>query len=193
MYFWNKLFHPRIVFKCRDPFFAVFFFSYNVIIVFEQCLLCWMPVKLFLSNWTMKKCFCNCLLQVFLQWFMPSDPDQCIKGRRGFRIPGAGFQYLSLELGFWIPIVSEIPDSLSCIPNSKVQDSGFHEQNLFGFLFQQRGDFETIADPILPFITITLRCKPNQSNFSDATTCDALRCRGRSAFIQPFRMPVKRR
>ena len=39
--------------------------------------------------------------------------------------------------------------------------------------------------------TITLRCKPNQSNFSDAATCDALRCKGRSAFIHPFRMPVK--
>ena len=25
MYFWNKLFHPRMVFKCRDPFFALFF------------------------------------------------------------------------------------------------------------------------------------------------------------------------
>ena len=57
---------------------------------------------------------------------------------------------MSLELGFWIPIVSEIPDSLSCIPDSKVQGSGFHAQNLSGFLFQQRDDFETIADPILP-------------------------------------------
>ena len=30
---------------------------------------------------------------------------------------------LSLELGFLIPIVSGIPDSLSCIPDSKAQDS----------------------------------------------------------------------
>ena len=123
--------------------FLLSFFSYNIVIVFEQCLLCWMPVKLFLSNWTMKKCF-------VLQWFTPSDLNQCIKGHRGFRITGAGFQYLSLEPGFWIPIVSEIPDSLSCIPDSKAQGSRFHEQNLSGFLFQQRGDFETIADPILP-------------------------------------------
>ena len=49
MYFWNKLFHPRMVFKCRDPF-LLSFFSYNIVIVFERCLLCWMPVKLFLSN-----------------------------------------------------------------------------------------------------------------------------------------------
>ena len=46
--------------------------------------------------------------------------------RRGFRIPVTGFQYLSVELGSWIPIVSGIPDSLSSIPHSKTQDSGFH-------------------------------------------------------------------
>ena len=48
--------------------------------------------------------------------------------RCGFRIPGTGFQSLSVELGFWIPIVSGIPESLSCIPDSKTHDSGFHEQ-----------------------------------------------------------------
>ena len=40
-----------------------------------------------------------------------------------FRIPGAGFQSLSVERGFWTPIVSGIPVSLSCIPDSKAQDS----------------------------------------------------------------------
>ena len=35
---------------------------------------------------------------------------------------------LSLELGFWIPIASTIPDSLNCIPDSKAQDSGFYMQ-----------------------------------------------------------------
>ena len=34
-----------------------------------------------------------------------------------------------MKLGFWIPIVSRIPDPLSCILDSKAQDSGFHEQN----------------------------------------------------------------
>lgn len=33
---------------------------------------------------------------------------------------------LSLELGFWILIAGEITDSLSSIPDSKAQDSGFH-------------------------------------------------------------------
>ena len=39
-----------------------------------------------------------------------------------FRIQETGFQYLSLKLGFWIPIVSEISDST-------IKDSGFHKQN----------------------------------------------------------------
>ena len=53
--------------------------------------------------------------------------------RCGFQIPGTGVQSLSVELGFWIPIVSGIPDSVSCIPDSKTRDSGFHKQNFPGF------------------------------------------------------------
>ena len=33
----------------------------------------------------------------------------------------------------WIPILSRIPDSLSCIPDSKVQDPGIHTQKFPGF------------------------------------------------------------
>ena len=40
---------------------------------------------------------------------------------------------------FWIPIVIGIPDSLSCIPDSKPQDSGFHKQNFLGFRIPQQG------------------------------------------------------
>ena len=43
----------------------------------------------------------------------------------GFHAVYSGFQSWSVELGFWIPIVSGIPDSLGCIPDSKAQDSGF--------------------------------------------------------------------
>ena len=53
--------------------------------------------------------------------------------RCGLRIPGTGFQSLSVELGFWIPIIGAIPDSLSCIPDSKTQDSGFQKQKFAGF------------------------------------------------------------
>ena len=34
-----------------------------------------------------------------------------------------------VEDGFWIPIVSGIPDSLSCIPDYKCWDFGFDNQN----------------------------------------------------------------
>ena len=55
-----------------------------------------------------------------------------------FRIPGIGFPVsLLVELGFWILFVSRIPDSLSCIPDSKTQGFRFHEQNVSGFRIQQ--------------------------------------------------------
>ena len=38
-----------------------------------------------------------------------------------FQAPNPGS--LSMELGFPIPIVSGIPDSLSCIPDSRAPDS----------------------------------------------------------------------
>ena len=38
--------------------------------------------------------------------------------RRGFRIPGTRFLTFPVELGFRIPMVSRIPDSLSCVPDS---------------------------------------------------------------------------
>ena len=49
----------------------------------------------------------------------------------------SGFQLLdsksfSEELGFRIPIVSGIPDSYSCIPDSKAKDSEFYMQKFPG-------------------------------------------------------------
>ena len=38
----------------------------------------------------------------------------------------SGFQFLSEELGFWIPIVSGIPES-------KAEEFGFHKQNFSRF------------------------------------------------------------
>ena len=51
----------------------------------------------------------------------------------GFHAVDSGFHLLdsrsfSVELGFRIRIVSGIPDSYTCIPDSKAQDSGFHKQ-----------------------------------------------------------------
>ena len=54
-------------------------------------------------------------------------PDSTSKFPR-FRIPGIGFQYLSVDLWFWIATFIGIPDSLSCIMDSKAQDSGLYEQ-----------------------------------------------------------------
>ena len=56
----------------------------------------------------------------------------------GFHAMDSGFQacnsiLLLVELGFRIPIFSEIKDSLSCIPDSKAHGSGFHKQNFPGF------------------------------------------------------------
>ena len=55
----------------------------------------------------------------------------------GFHAVDSGFQTLAVDLTFWIPIVSGIPDSLSCIPDSTSKifpgkTFGFHEQNISG-------------------------------------------------------------
>ena len=60
----------------------------------------------------------------------------------GFHTVDSGFQVVvipvrSVELGFQMPIVSGIPDSFSCVPDSKAQDSGFHKQNFPGFRIPQ--------------------------------------------------------
>ena len=41
----------------------------------------------------------------------------------------SGFPSLSVAPVSWIPFLSGIPDSLSCIPYSKAHDSGFHRKN----------------------------------------------------------------
>ena len=60
-------------------------------------------------------------------------PCKGIQGGLGFRIPGTGCQ--SVELGFWVPIVGGIPDSLRVIVYSKSP----------GFRIPQ-AEFSTIPD-----------------------------------------------
>ena len=88
-----------------------------------EAILCFYFLRLFMS----KKIEAG-----FVHLFAPCNG---IHGRLGFwvqqrvfRIPGAGFQSLSVERGFWTPIVDGIPVSLSCIPDSKAQDSEFYRQ-----------------------------------------------------------------
>ena len=45
----------------------------------------------------------------------------------------SGFQSLSVELGYWILMVSGILDFLNCIPDSKAQDFRFHKQTFPAF------------------------------------------------------------
>ena len=68
-----------------------------------------------------------------LQYFAPC---KVIQDSLGFLIPGTAWiaDSLSVGLGLWIPIVSEIPESLSWVPSSKAQDSGFYKQKISGSL-----------------------------------------------------------
>ena len=54
-----------------------------------------------------------------------------------------------MELGFWIAIVSGIPDSPSCIPDSKAWDSGFHKQNFLVFsIWIPQAEISGISDSL---------------------------------------------
>ena len=68
----------------------------------------------------------------FTRWKRIQDSLGFWIPHRGFQIPGTGFQSLSVELGFVVPIFAGIPDSLSCIPDSKAQNSGFLKHNFLG-------------------------------------------------------------
>ena len=63
----------------------------------------------------------------------------------GFHAVDSGFQVLDSRFfcqwnfGFLIPIVSGIPDSLSCIPDFKAQNSGFRVLDSRFFLFVEPG------------------------------------------------------
>ena len=64
---------------------------------------------------------------------------------RGFRIPGTWFRSLSVGLRFRIPIVTRIPVLLSCDPNSKAQEPGFHKIKFPRFRIPQ-AKFSRIPD-----------------------------------------------
>ena len=53
--------------------------------------------------------------------------------RPGFQIPGTGFRSLLVKFGFLIPISNRVLYPLSCIPDSKAQDSRFHKKKFPGF------------------------------------------------------------
>ena len=49
------------------------------------------------------------------------------------QIPGTGFRSLLVKFGFLISISSRVLYPLSCIPDSKAQDSRFHKKKSPGF------------------------------------------------------------
>ena len=59
--------------------------------------------------------------------------------------------WISVELGFWIPVVNGILDSLSCIPDSKAQDSGFHIPKFPEFWIPESGFLKSWASESKPF------------------------------------------
>ena len=58
--------------------------------------------------------------------------------RFGFQILGSGFQFLSVEPGFGIPIACGIPIPWAVFSHSKTQDSGFHKQKFLVFSYVGR-------------------------------------------------------
>ena len=74
---------------------------------------------------TVKSHYCMTVIQDSLGFWIP---------RFRVPIPGtAGFRSLSVELGLRIPIINEIPASLSRIRDCRALDFGFQEQKLLGF------------------------------------------------------------
>ena len=67
-------------------------------------------------------------LQVHNRSLFQGNLDSGLQSLVGFRIPGTESQSLSGELGFWIPIGSWIPDSLSCVSDFKALGPGFQQQ-----------------------------------------------------------------
>ena len=66
----------------------------------------------------------------------------------GFRIPDSRYWIPVFLSGTWIPdpLVSGISDFLSCIPDSKAQDSGFHSKFFQDFEFHKQ-KFRGLRNP----------------------------------------------
>ena len=68
----------------------------------------------------------------------------------------------TVELGFRIPIDSGIVDSLSCIPDSKAKDSGFHSNNLLDIGILQ-AKISRDPESVFPYIGWPKHPKWNQN------------------------------
>ena len=75
--------------------------------------------------------FCRAARKTKTSWFLCPRPPLLLRAPNQNR-NATQAKFLSLELGFWIPIVRGIPDSLSCIPDSNTPHPGFHIQKFPG-------------------------------------------------------------
>ena len=75
----------------------------------------------------------------FFFWIIPCQVPaprlyMSTHARESKTVMDSGFRLLDSRsfsgLGFQIPVVSKMPDSYSCIPEWKAQDSGFHKQKI---------------------------------------------------------------
>ena len=64
-------------------------------------------------------------------WFL-DDFTSCKGIKTGFQLLCSSILFQLLYFQYF-SVASGIPDSLSCIPDSRAQDSGFHKQNFLGF------------------------------------------------------------
>ena len=91
--------------------------------------------------------------------------------RRGFQISGSGLKSLSVQLEFWISIVSGIQVFLSCIPDSKAQDSTLHRQSFPGFRNPDSlTDWTTPCYCFCFHYEIFISCTINRSNQSKSSS-----------------------
>ena len=84
-----------------------------------------------------------------------------VKDSLGFWIPRPGFRSLLVKFGFLIPISNRVLYPLSCIPDSKAQDSRFHKKKFPGFWNPDFLDMEREEEApavnalVFPFSTIS--------------------------------------
>ena len=116
------------------------------------------------------------LLHKFSNGPFLSEPNNVLDS--GFRAVDSGCHSLLVELGLWIAIASGIPDSPSCIPDSKAWDSEFHKQNLPGFrIWIPQAEISGISDSLTWCDTgqLLFQVPSTVSEYGPGTACEIAR------------------
>ena len=75
--------------------------------------------------------------------------------------------FFAVELGLWFPMASGILDSLSCVPNPKGQDFGFHIKITLDSIFHQQKFPGFIKDRTGGGAAVGALVQPPPATFSD--------------------------